>query len=236
MRDIIFSSKGLCTIRLVKIFHNSMHYFLDLLCLVLMLGQINNSIKGAICNIQEITSILQGVIARRYLLVRTHPSIKGNCICRYKSLSLSRGFKNSVLWLYFNKALIFFSMCTYISMYLFHINIHIGLQQVLTQFKVQARYISLHYSMKELFAQFKEPHYYLAYSQWLCIKLAPVFLGISFSMRLFGIELALFSHLVLFRLFVGLISINPVFLLISVCISLVLYMAGIALRPAIHIC
>jgi hypothetical protein len=182
-------------------------------------------IKGAICNIQEITSILQGVIARRYLLVRTHPSIKGNCICRYKSLSLSRGFKNSVLWLYFNKALIFFSMCTYISMYLFHINIHIGLQQVLTQFKVQARYISLHYSMKELFAQFKEPHYYLAYSQWLCIKLAPVFLGISFSMRLFGIELALFSHLVLFRLFVGLISINPVFLLISVCISLVLYMA-----------
>ena len=79
--------------------------------------------------------------------------------------------------------------------------------------------------MKELFAQFKEPHYYLAYSQWLCIKLAPVFLGISFSMRLFGFELALFSHLVLFRLFVGLISINPVFLLISVCISLVLYMA-----------
>jgi len=106
-----------------------------------------------------------------------------------------------------------------------HLVIHIGLQQVLTQFKVQARYISLHYSMKELFAQFKEPHYYLAYSQWLCIKLAPVFLGISFSMRLFGIELALFSHLVLFRLFVGLISINPVFLLISVCISLVLYMA-----------
>jgi hypothetical protein len=89
-------------------------------------------------------------------------------------------------------------------MYLFHINIHIGLQQVLTQFKVQARYISLHYSMKELFAQFKEPHYYLAYSQWLCIKLAPVFLGISFSMRLFGIELALFSHLCTFSTFLAL--------------------------------
>lgn len=158
-------------------------------------------------------------------MVRTHPSIKGNCICRYKLLSLSRGFKNSVLWLYFGKALVFFSMCTCISVYLFRTNIHIGLQRVLTQFKVQARYISLHYSMKGLFAQFKEPHYYLAYSQWSCIKLAPVFLGISFSMRLFGIELALFSHLVLFRLFVGLISINPVFLLISVCMSLVFYMA-----------
>jgi hypothetical protein len=79
--------------------------------------------------------------------------------------------------------------------------------------------------MKELFAQFKELVYYLAYSQWLCIKLAPSSIGISFMMRLFGIELALSAHNVLFRLFVGLISINPLFLLISVCISLVLYMA-----------
>ncbi|MFM6701535.1 MAG: hypothetical protein ACKPJ9_06650 [Dolichospermum sp.] len=79
--------------------------------------------------------------------------------------------------------------------------------------------------MKELFAQFQELVYYLAYEQWFCIKLAPVFLGISFMMRLFGIELALFTHKVLFRLFVGCCSINPVFLLISVCISLVLYMA-----------
>ena len=39
--------------------------------------------------------------------------------------------------------------------------------------------------------------------------------------QLFGIELA-YSHNVLFRLFVGLMEINPVFLLISLCISLVL--------------
>ena len=76
-------------------------------------------------------------------------------------------------------------------------------------FKTGFQVYTKHYSMKELFAQFKELVYYLAYSQWLCIKLAPSSIGISFMMRLF----------------VGLISINPVFLLISVCISLVLYMA-----------
>ena len=144
-------------------------------------------------------------------------------ICRYKSLQI-RLFEFRVLWLYFNKALIFFSMCTYISMYLFHINIMIGLRQVLTQLLAGSKFMK-HYSMKELFAQFQELVYYLAYEQWFCIKLAPVFLGISFMMRLFGIELALFTHKVLFRLFVGCCSINPVFLLISVCISLVLYMA-----------
>ena len=66
-------------------------------------------------------------------------------------------------------------------------------------------------------AQFKE----LVYQQWLCIKLAPSSAGISFMTQLFGIELA-YSHNVLFRLFVGLMEINPVFLLISLCISLVL--------------
>lgn len=118
-----------------------------------------------------------------------------------------------MLWLYFNfsKALIFF--CTYISIskvYLFHIyvDVHIGLRNS-RQVKTQAL---------ELFAQFKE----LVYSsQWLCIKLAPSSIGISFMTQLFGIELA-YSHNVLFRLFVGLMEINPVFLLISLCISLVL--------------
>ena len=145
-------------------------------------------------------------------------------ICRYQSLLSLSGKHLCVLWLYFNKALIFFSMCTYISMYLFHIHVHIGLRQVFTQYVTNQVYTT-HYSMKELFAQFKELVYYLAYSQWLCIKLAPSSIGISFMMRLFGIELALSAHNVLFRLFVGLISINPLFLLISVCISLVLDMA-----------
>ena len=95
-------------------------------------------------------------------------------------------------------------------MYLFHIDVHIGLRHSIVYTKFC--------SMKELFAQFKE----LVYSsQWLCIKLAPSSAGISFMMRLFGIELA-YSHNVLFRLFVGLMEINPVFLLISLCISLVL--------------
>lgn len=103
-------------------------------------------------------------------------------------------------------------------MYLFHIDVHIGLRLSLAQFKVPVLFCS----MKELFAQFKELVYSIN-SQWLCIKLARVTssAGISFMMRLFGIELA-YSHNVLFRLFVGLMEINPVFLLISLCISLVL--------------
>ena len=124
-------------------------------------------------------------------------------ICRYKSLSsqlVDTLYVLSLIWLYFNKALIFFKICTYlkdISMYLFHIDllVHIG---DIAQFQVKQ-----------------------VYQQWLCIKLAPSSAGISFMTQLFGIELA-YSHNVLFRLFVGLMEINPVFLLISLCISLVL--------------
>jgi hypothetical protein len=49
-------------------------------------------------------------------------------------------------------------------------------------------------------------------SRIVCIKLAPSSAGISFTTKLFGIELA-YSHSVLFRLFYGLMGINPVFLL-----------------------
>ena len=87
-------------------------------------------------------------------------------------------------------------------MYLFHIDLLFFLVHI-AQFQ---GYLSI--------AQFKE-------QQWLCIKLAPSSAGISFMTQLFGIELA-YSHNVLFRLFVGLMEINPVFLLISLCISLVL--------------
>ena len=126
-------------------------------------------------------------------------------ICRYKSLSsqlVDTLYVLSLIWLYFNKALIFFKICTYISMYLFHIDLLFFLVHI-AQFQ---GYLSI--------AQFKE-------QQWLCIKLAPSSAGISFMTQLFGIELA-YSHNVLFRLFVGLMEINPVFLLISLCISLVL--------------
>ena len=58
--------------------------------------------------------------------------------------------------------------------------LHIGLRQVFTQYVTNQVYTT-HYSMKELFAQFKELVYYLAYSQWLCIKLAPSSIGISFT-------------------------------------------------------
>ena len=58
--------------------------------------------------------------------------------------------------------------------------------------------------------------------KWLWIKYCNVRIGASVgTLYRFAIELA-YSHNVLFRLFVGLMEINPVFLLISLCISLVL--------------
>ena len=81
-------------------------------------------------------------------------------------------------------------------MYLFHIDLLFFLVHI-------AQFLSI--------AQFKE-------QQWLCIKLAPSSAGISFMTQLFGIELA-YSHNVLFRLFVGLMEINPVFLLMSLCMG-----------------
>ena len=126
-------------------------------------------------------------------------------ICRYKPLSLNIGKQLYVLWLYFNRALIFFKMSTSICIYLFHILVHIELRGVLEGFK------GLFGAMKGLW-------------RWLCIKLAPYpLIGISFMMRLFGIE-SPYSHKLLFRLKVAFMGINPVFLFISLCISLVLGM------------
>ena len=126
---------------------------------------------------------------------------------RYKSLSLKIGKEFYVLSLYLNKALIFFKMSTYISIYLFHILVHIALTQVWEQFK------GLFVRMKELFAEF----FGLVYSyKSLWIKLGRSSI-MTFTPRLFRIELAAYSHNLLFRLFVPLMEINPVFLLMSVC-------------------
>lgn len=129
-------------------------------------------------------------------------------VCRYKSLSTGIGKQLYVLWLYFNFGFIFLLMCTYISMYLFHILVHIALRQVLEEFSW------LFPTMKPFFQ-----HSY----KWLWIKYSQLTIGISFMMSalLFGIELA-YSHNLLFRLFLGLMEINPIFLPMSLCISLVL--------------
>ena len=96
-------------------------------------------------------------------------------------------------------------MSTYISIYLFHILVHIALTEVWVRFK------GLFCRMKQLFAQFGG----LVYSyKSLWIKLGRSS-QMTFTPRLFGIELAAYSHNLLFRLFVPLMEINPVFLLIS---------------------
>jgi hypothetical protein len=58
-------------------------------------------------------------------------------------------------------------------------------------------------------------------TKWLWIKLGPSYIGVSFLSTLFGIALA-YNHYVTYRLFVALISINPVFLLISLSLKKVL--------------
>ena len=133
-------------------------------------------------------------------------------VCRYKSLSTGIGKQLYVLWLYFNFGFIFLLMCTYISMYLFHILVHIALRQVLEEFSW------LFPTMKPFF----QPHLVYSYKR-LWIKYSQLTIGISFMMSalLFGIELA-YSHNLLFRLFLGLMEINPIFLPMSLCISLVL--------------
>ena len=136
-------------------------------------------------------------------------------IFRYKSLSLLIGKEFYVLWLYLKKAFILFKMCTYIKIYLFKekIQVDIGFHFPLVKFA------GLYQQMKELLVLT------LDFNKYICILLAPSEIGISFSQRpsLFGIELA-YSHNLFFRLFVA--KINPVFLLITLSISLVLFMSS----------
>ena len=130
-------------------------------------------------------------------------------ICRYKSfLGWHKVLQSSVLWLYLTEAFIFFKICICISCYLFQISVWHGLRFM------KGGLHGLFLCMKELFAQFKEE--LCVTKKWYSINLggySPI--RMSFMMIiLFGISLA-YSHLVLFRLFVGLHKINPVFLLIS---------------------
>ena len=118
--------------------------------------------------------------------------------CRYKSLSLIIGFKFYVLWLYLGKACYFFKF-----------RVHIGLRQV--------SYYRLEYSNTMPRNRLSDQHSF----NFVFLKLAPSFSTISFHTRLFGIGLA-YSHSISSRLFGGLMEINPVFLLISLCISFVL--------------
>ena len=106
-----------------------------------------------------------------------------------------------VLWLYLNQSFIFLKMLTSISMYLFHISVHIGFRMVRTQFKVYVKFKR----MKE----FNESQLKVELRIY-CIKLAPSSIGLSKQMRFFGISLA-YSHSVSFRLLYGLMEINPVF-------------------------
>jgi len=62
------------------------------------------------------------------------------------------------------------------------------------------------------------------YEKALCVKLSPKKVGVGIEKvvsQMYQIELA-YVHVLVFRLFVGLMSVNPIFLLISVCVSKVL--------------
>ena len=71
--------------------------------------------------------------------------------------------------------------------------------------------------MKELFAFHILGLVYSYKSLW--IKLGRSSIIVSALLRLFRIELAAYSHNLLFRLFVPLMEINPLFLLMTLCIG-----------------
>ena len=85
--------------------------------------------------------------------------------------------------------------------------VHIAFREVEEEFK------GLFCRMKELFAQFDSR---ISPSKSLWIKLGRSSI-MTFTRRSFRIELAAYSHNLLFRLFVPLMEINPVFLLMSLC-------------------
>ena len=126
----------------------------------------------------------------------------------YKSLSLKIGIAVALIQLYFKKALIFiFKICTYISIYLFHDLVDCALRDGIPL-----------PPFRGLFSRIKE--FEVPYKEWrgsykcLSIKLAESSI-ITFNERLFRIGVTGYSHNLLFRLFVPLMEINPVFLLIS---------------------
>ena len=121
--------------------------------------------------------------------------------------------------LYMNKGLIFFRMCTYISMYLFHTG--------LMPSSYRLSHPLLLYKGSILRIQEILP---LLVRNLRVIRLAPsiysVFGPPSPSIDpLFRIELP-YSHNLLFRLFFGLMSINPVLLLINLCQTKVGYISS----------
>ena len=128
-----------------------------------------------------------------------------NSIFRYKSFLLSLGKQFYVLSLSFNEFSTLFKIKMALSMYLSHWLLHIA---CLRQFND---------NMKELFNN-------LSISKFIglnWIKLAPSSIGISFLTTTFRFGLA-YNHYVTLRLLVALISINPLFLLISLCFKKVL--------------
>jgi hypothetical protein len=140
-------------------------------------------------------------------------------LCRSKSLSPHIVGVIHTHCLYMHKGLMFFHMCTYISTYLFHIGLMPSayrLLQPLLLFKGSILRI------QEL--MLLSVHYFKV------IRLAPsiysVFGRPSFSIDpIFRIELP-YSHNLLFRLFFGLMSINPVLLLINLCQTKVGYISS----------
>lgn len=152
-------------------------------------------------------------------------------ICRYNSLisftnQLLIGLIFKVLWLYLKQSFILLKMLTSISMYLFHISVHIGFfrtkcptnnvwpgrvdfgaialfrKVIITQnhcvmVLIFKKLIAIIES--HLFKRMKEFNESQLKVELLCIKLAPSSIGLSKQMRFFGISLA-YSHSVSFRL------------------------------------
>ena len=147
--------------------------------------------------------IFTTVVIVNVKLINVNAGKTHNIIFRSKSLSLLIGSAFICCSLYFNKGLIFFKMSIPQELWFSHLLI---------------------YFMPHLFlflAAHASPESYRCH---VVIRLPASIRHIppSLPKALFGIQLA-YSHNLLFRLFVGLMSTNPVFLLINLSQTKVLY-------------
>lgn len=101
-----------------------------------------------------------------------------------------------------------FKISTYISIYLFHILVHIAFQSAV----IRAKGLCLFCRMKELWAAQFGGRQYSTKCLWIKLGRSSI---MTFTKSLFLISLAAYSHNLLLRLFVPLMEINPVFLLMS---------------------
>jgi len=132
-------------------------------------------------------------------------------LSRYLVLITNAGNHKCMFWLYFTNSkyghVSLFKVSNQLTVLIHRSTVSIGLRQ--------SSYVNGH-SLKGMTESI---YHYRSVCHW--IKLVPTSLGISFQKTYLSLELA-FSHLIGYRMLAGLISLNPMFVCITLTFQLVL--------------